>query len=299
MKILVVADDKPYSRPAVDEAVKLALNTWADVTLLGLLPKGNGAQKPAVNFHRQLQAGGPPLGEALEKYKNAFLQQGQDGKHPYSQRYETDEWIEVRPDVWQVLRVVRGSVRDVRVRVRLGGARQVLAEEAEEEYDLIIIGGDSHGENAIGRGTNDLQKVIFNASCSVLVVKDTPDIKRIVCCLDQGDVTQESLELINQLVTIHGAALELLGVTRGEGWIKLPVDSKLADLWTYYHDRLKKQVYSGFKPLGELEQFVTQDARPDLLALWHGKTSVLKNVFSKGWLAEFIDKSRSSILLLR
>jgi len=299
MKILVVADEKPYCLPAVEEAVKLALNTWADVTLLGLLPKGNGAKKPSGNF-RQLPEDDLALGAALEEYKNTFLRQEQDGKHPYSQRYETSQWVEVRPDVWQVLRVVRGQLRDVRVRIRRGAAAgQILAEEAEEEYDLIILASDGRGENVVGLGANDLQKVIDNSPCSVMVVKEAPDIKRIVCCLDQSEITQESLELINQLVTIHGASLELLGVTRGEGWIKFPVDDQLANLWTYYHERLQNQVYSGFKPLDELERFATQDARPDLLALWHGKMSILKSVFSKGWLAEFTEKSQSSILLLR
>jgi nucleotide-binding universal stress UspA family protein len=39
MRILLAVDQKPYSAHAVDDVAKLAGNTWADVTLLGVGPK--------------------------------------------------------------------------------------------------------------------------------------------------------------------------------------------------------------------------------------------------------------------
>ena len=35
MNILFVGDEQPYSEFALNEVIRLAINTWADVTLLG------------------------------------------------------------------------------------------------------------------------------------------------------------------------------------------------------------------------------------------------------------------------
>ncbi|HSQ83718.1 MAG TPA: hypothetical protein VLM43_03240 [Desulfobacterales bacterium] len=39
MRILLAVDQQPYSAHAVNDVAKLAGNTWADVTLLGVGPK--------------------------------------------------------------------------------------------------------------------------------------------------------------------------------------------------------------------------------------------------------------------
>ena len=39
MRILVAVDQHPYSAHVVKDVAKLAGNTWADVTLLGIGPK--------------------------------------------------------------------------------------------------------------------------------------------------------------------------------------------------------------------------------------------------------------------
>ena len=36
MRILFAGDEYPYSEYALKETIKLAMNTWADVTLLGV-----------------------------------------------------------------------------------------------------------------------------------------------------------------------------------------------------------------------------------------------------------------------
>ena len=38
MRILLAADDKPYSEYALGRLINLAKNTWADVTILGVHP---------------------------------------------------------------------------------------------------------------------------------------------------------------------------------------------------------------------------------------------------------------------
>ena len=51
MRILVAVDQNPYSAHAVRQVAGLAMNTWADVTLLGLLPKKKaGGDSAAANL---------------------------------------------------------------------------------------------------------------------------------------------------------------------------------------------------------------------------------------------------------
>lgn len=45
MQILFAADAQPYSAFALAEVTLLALNTWADVTIIGVAPE---AMEPAV-----------------------------------------------------------------------------------------------------------------------------------------------------------------------------------------------------------------------------------------------------------
>ena len=45
MKILFAGDEHPYSAYALNEVVRLATNTWADVTLLAVSP-AEAAAKP-------------------------------------------------------------------------------------------------------------------------------------------------------------------------------------------------------------------------------------------------------------
>ena len=45
MKILVAVDQNPYSTHAVLEVAKLAANTWANVSLLGVLSKADAKER--------------------------------------------------------------------------------------------------------------------------------------------------------------------------------------------------------------------------------------------------------------
>jgi hypothetical protein len=63
MKILFAGDEHPYSAYALQEVVRLALNTWADVTLLGVSPgaPGREAEGPGSQADQ-------PLARALRQY---------------------------------------------------------------------------------------------------------------------------------------------------------------------------------------------------------------------------------------
>ncbi|MCJ7685937.1 MAG: hypothetical protein MUO68_16775 [Desulfobacteraceae bacterium] len=56
---------------------------------------------------------------------------------------------------------------------------------------------------------------------------------KIVCYLDHDLVSQQSLEMINQLVTLHKAELEIIDLTRGEG-LKAEVEKKMDAILRYY-----------------------------------------------------------------
>lgn len=286
MKILLAVDEGLYSRYAAAETAKLALNSWADVTILGLCGPG-GESGPSV---------GGELLEALHSYRQMFLDQGSPENNPYLTDTESTEWVPVGKDLWEELRVLRGGRKRLRVCVRPGDANQVLIEDASEDYDLIVLGCGPQGESLAG-GAATLQKIVENPRASVLLVKQDHDIHKLFCCLDNHDVPQRSLEMINLLATIHDAELELVGVMR-EGWIKIEVDQELSKLGRYFFSN-QSQVRTGFKEHATLEPFVSQEARPDLLVLWRGKQSILNSLFPKKWLKDLVDKSASSVLVLR
>ena len=75
MKILFAGDEHPYSAFALQEVIRLALNTWADVTLLAVSPD------PAV---RELQGYGAlapdqPLPRVLHQLSGDLLE-GRGGR---------------------------------------------------------------------------------------------------------------------------------------------------------------------------------------------------------------------------
>ena len=80
------------------------------------------------------------------------------------------------------------------------------------------------------------QRVVNDADCSVLLVKEEQPITRILACLDQSYISQDSLEMINQMATLHGAQLELIGLS-SEGGMKKDVYRRLIEIGDYYEDR--------------------------------------------------------------
>ena len=292
MKILLAVDDSLYSRYAAQEAARLAFNAWADVTILGLCGPDSWAG----------QTGGCPPGQGpttqvMAGYQEMFFGHGPREENPYIPNRQSLEWVEMGPGVWEELTVIRGARKNLKLRLRQGGSSQVLAEDAADDYDILVLGCGPNGQSLAGAGEGALQKLLEGARASTLLIKQDQAIAKIICCLDDSEVPQRSLEMINLLATIHGASLELLGVTR-EGWLKVDVDSKLSGLSRYFGTNQDK-VRTGFKEHSQLAPFVAQEARPDLLVLWRGRQSVLSSLFPRKWLGEMVAKSQSSMLVLR
>jgi len=296
MKILVAVDQNPYSANTTNVVAKLAANTWANVTILGVLPRRSPTGKvAAISEEWNMEH---PLPKALLEYQERFLRHFRKDECPYTQRDFGYQLIEVKKGVWDELYVAKSARKDLKVRIRLGNpVKEILAEAQEEEMDLIVIGCD-HSRGCEWKGGGGVpQKVVNEATCSVLVTKEEKKVDKIVCCLDHDLVSQQSLEMINQMVTLHKAKLEIIGLTEGEE-LKAEVERKMDAILRYYTAR-------GLEPwieiveLASLDAFISQEARWGLMALWMGKRSMLEKVFPKAKVSKLIKGSEYSVLILR
>ncbi len=286
MRIVVAVDHEPYSARALDQAARLARNTWPDVRLVAVAP---------AKYARQ-DSPPPEWWQSLQDYRRDFVAAFPPEQCPYpgpdSCRLERLErgWQEWDPS--------RRSPKDLRLRLRLGTpAKEILAECEELDSDLVVLGCRQEQDCSWAGEANLPQKVAGEAPCSVLVVKGRTEIEQMVCCLDHDQVSQASLELINQLVTLYQPRLEIVGLTSGDS-LKAEVEKKMAGIMEYYHAR-------GIRPWlelvkeDELPTFVSRQAQRGIVALWMGKTSIFSKIFSRGRVRQLVQASRSPVLILR
>jgi nucleotide-binding universal stress UspA family protein len=297
MKILVAVDQNPYSAHAVLEVAKLAANTWANVSLLGVLSKTDTKERSAVAEAPSGLADNPLI-KALFVHRGTFLSYFKQKECPYTSKGGPDELAEIRKGVYQLVHASKSAKKKLNIRVRTGNpGREILSEAKEEESDLIVLGCDHMKGCGWESGATVPRKVANDAPCSVLIAKAAKDVKRIVCCLDHDRVSQASLEMINQMVSLHGAQLTIVGLAENQG-LKAEVERKLDNILRYYHER-------GIDPWIEmvdiafLDSFVARDARWGLMALWMGKQSILEKAFPKSKLDKLIKRSDASVLILR
>ena len=289
MKILFAGDEHPYSAYALNEVIRLATNTWADVTLLAV----SARRQPRPNPARTIPWPRPYTATGRLSCNGA----GGEGS-PYALGAPRFEWIPVKGGQWEELLVNRGAKKDVKVRLRLGNeAQEILAEARDEESDLIVL-GCTKGAQCLWQGSAPVpQKVVNDAGCSVLLVKEEQPISRILACLDQSYISQDSLEMINQMATLHGAQLELIGLSQ-EGDMKKDVYRRLIEIGDYYEDRQIK-VTTRLTEIAEFENFIGKELQQDLLALFMGKKSLLDRFFPRDWAGRFVSKCQTSVLVMR
>ena len=132
----------------------------------------------------------------------------------------------------------------------------------------------------------------------MLVIKENKQPQMIVCCLDHDTVTQASIELINQLVTLYRVELEIIGVTEETTGLKADVDRRMARILAYYTSRnIKAWVRLVDAP--SLKKFIDQSAEKNLMAVWTGKHSFLDKIFSRQHIEDLATTASSSVLILR
>ncbi|MEJ5300422.1 MAG: universal stress protein [Thermodesulforhabdaceae bacterium] len=290
MKILFACDEHPYSNFALKEAMRLAYNTWADVTILGIIPS-MPSDSTLMESH--------PIVRALTSYRQTFLENSPSEESPYEPKLWRYEWFPLQKGkLWEEMLIKKGAKRDLRVRIRAGNEADEIIEEAQEEGSDLIVIGCTGGSQCIWQNAPSVpQKVVNEASCSVLLVKENQPITRILACLDQSYISQDSLEMINQMATIHGASLQLIGLTQ-EGTMKKDVYRRLIEIGDYYEDR-EIPVTTQLTEITEFEGFIEKELRQDLVALWMGKKSLLDRFFPRDWVGRFVSKCQTSVLVLR
>ena len=293
MRILVAVDQHPYSAHVVKDVAKLAGNTWADVTLLGVGPK-------ATDIGRSSNRAGikHPLTEKLRNYRRNFLDHFEKEESPYEKRSCNYEFVEVKRGVWEELYICRGARKDLKIVLRSGNpVKEILAQSQEDDSDLVALGcykeRDCQWEGAV----NLPQKVANNATCSVLVVKEETQVRKIVCCLDQENISQKSIEMVNQMVTLYQTELEIVGLT--DGTVVKPLVEKNLDAILKYYKARKIKAWINLVDVVSLPSFISKEASRSMMALWMGEHSLLSKMFSKAKVNKLIQGSESSVLLLR
>ncbi len=287
MRILFAGDEHPYSAFALKEMIRLAMNTWADVTLLGVqaASPSPGPVAPALNL-------------ALNRYRETFLNSWEGEDSPYAMTNWQYEWYPVKEGFLEERLVCKSGKKDFRVHLRTGNPTAAIMNEARGEGSDLIVLGCTGGGQCLWAGTPGVpQRVASEAECSVLLVKEEQPINRILACLDQTYISQASLEILNQMVTIHNAELEVIGVNP-EGGLKKEVYTRLIEVGDYYQDRGIK-ITTGITEIADLEASIASDGKQDLLALWMGKKSILSRFFPREWVGRLVAQGQTSVLVMR
>lgn len=282
MRILFAADEHRYSADALPQVARLGENTWADIILLGI--KSNGAPSPSDASGAKVITT-THIDDKLGAYHKKLLACFDPETSPYQQT-GSDDSSETTIHKQIITRVRAGSP-----------SREILGEAKDAECDLIVIGCSTQ-EGYTWQEAGDIPlKVARDAACSVLVIKEDKKINKVLCCLDHDNISQESLEMVSQMITLFHADLDIVVLTDGED-VQEKIETKLSWLIDYYSARAIFPCIELVR-LKSLETFVSQQARWGLMAMWMGKKSILERVFPSNKVSRLLKANESSVLLLR
>lgn len=297
MKILVAVDQNAYSAHAVGEVARLAANTWANVSLLGVQTKST-LPRNREDAEAKLLTGDGAVPEALFALQKRFLSHFDQNDCPYTRAEPFQGLIEQKKGIYEAPINPGRARKKLAIRLRIGSpGKEILAEARETESDLIVLGCDHTNGCGWQSGVSVPRKVATDAACSVLVVKKKKKVKRIMCCLDHDRVSQPSLEMINQMVTLHGAQLTIVGLAESLS-LKSEVEHKMDNILRYYQAR-HIEPWIELVELGALERFIAQESRWGLMALWMGKQSILEKALPRSKVNKLIKGGDASVLILR
>ena len=286
MRILIALDQNEYSAHTLGRVARLAENTWADITLLGIFP---GKNDSALSSE---------FTATMDRYQKDFLDCFDVAFSPYGPMEENNAFREAAPGIHERSPGPGKGPKEMVVRIRMGEPSGIILEEAGKiGCDLIVLGCDTRDDCIWNPGGNVPYRVAVEAGCSVLVMKKDTDTRRILCCLDHDEISQASLEMISQMSTLFTADLDIIGLTRKNG-LKQRVQTKLGMLQSYYLSR-RIQPWIELVEFSDLEAFITGEDRWSLIAMWMGKQSIFRQIFLGSKVEKLISRSESSVLLLR
>lgn len=275
MQILVAVNTDPYSNHAIDQVARLAANTIAKVTILGIgtngYPRSNQpTTRPAT------QEPNDPIHRAFGGYKDRFIEQ-------FSRAIDVP---------------FESGLEVPNIRIRTGNAsKEILSESHEQESDLIVLGCNDANGCTWTKGLNVPRQIASDADCSVYIAKKTSAVDRVVCCLGHEEISQSSLEMVSQFVTLYGARFLLVGLLE-HGALKSDIEEKLGWLIAYYSTK-NIEPWVEVVETRKFDDFVASEAPHALMALWMGKEALLRRIYSKAKMNRLVKTSTSSVLVLR
>jgi len=282
MKILVALDAKDYSSKILKDVARLAENTLADIIFLGVQ---ESKEEP-----------GHSLVSALLKYQHDVYSYFSPDELPYAE-FSSHKWQERSKGDWLVS---SKGMKEFSIRIRTGSvAKQTIAVASEMECDLIILGCSGKLGCEWDGEMNVPLRIAEDAPCSVLVIKKVRNANQIVSILDQSVVRQNSLEMVNQLVTLHDVGLKIVGVQEKKAGKKDELENRMVELLRYYNDR---EISAWVKLIDSdvVKDYVTASSREAIVALWMGgKQSLIKKLFSRSMVDKLLETTKSSLLILR
>ncbi len=281
MRILAAMDRYSYSQDIIEDLAKLGANTWSDITLLAV-QKGKELDKEVAN--------------SLLSYAKRFFSYIGGDEIPY-EPVKGGSFLDAGDGSWVIK--TRGR-KEFCLKIRSGDPEDEILKEADElQCDLIVL-GCTKGIGCEWDGVPHLpQSVAREASCSVLVIKEPRMSSQIISFLDQTSVSQESLELINQMVTLHQSGLKIVGLMGDKGIVgKGDIEGKMLEILNYYNEK-RIRAWITFVEDSALEEYVARSTTEGMVALWMGKQSFLSRIFSKDLLGKLIENTQSSVLILR
>jgi len=277
MRILVALDQDPRSAHTLSQVTRLLVNTWANVTLLGVVPGKSSEGGISKDFV-----------ETMNQYHQAVLQGFDAQDLPYAPADDDYEMAEIQPGLFEKIGHADSGIKELTVRIRVGNPTQTILEEAADcSSDLIVLHSDMDSQ----------QKIATKADCSVLIVKEERDTGKIICFLEDDLLSQKSLEMINQMAVLFNAEIEIAGL-RDKQAMEEVIEKKLNWLMRYFN-RKGIQLWVQLVALSSLEQFILEEDHWSLVTMWMGEKSIFKRLFSVNKVAKLLQSRKSSVLLLR
>lgn len=277
MRILIAIEQTSWSDHTLRQVAGFAGNTWADITLFGVVPQTSDATAVPQSFV-----------DTMNRYHQSFLEGFDPSSCPYAPFTKDATPVRLGPGIVEMIHDTDPGFKDLTVRIQVGKpVKSILTQAHELGCDLIVLHGEMDSRHAIAT----------KAECSVLVVKEEKESDRILCFLDDDLVTQRSLELITQMTALFEADLEIAGLTEKKR-VKTSVENKLDWLLRYF---LGKDIQPWLQvvALADLERFILEEDHWSLITMWLGTSSMMERIFSKDKVARLLNSSRASILLLR
>lgn len=274
MNILVVVENVGFNRKLAQEVGRLAVNTWANVTLLGYLPQFVKEES------RKLQ-------ENIIKYREEVLSCFSAGAHPYSRRW-SEKWQKKNQSL--ALPMESGQKSLDLIIVKIVDNLDIVSFLRNKPVDLLVLGDPSDYQSPVIAG-------VMKVAGSLLVIKGMEDPHQVVCCLDHDQIRHSSLEIINQLVTLYNTELKIVGFTNG-GQNQKKIEACLQDLLSYYSN-LKVTPWFELVDASIKAQFLVKESHKNLVALGFEKESSYSGSLLSREEITFLREAESSVLLLQ